>query len=111
VCERTFAHICDTGGIRRTWLRGFEKVSKRYSIAAAAHNLGRMLRTLLGIGKPRALQGEVGLASLARLVIEPVIATMSRRVHFLSRVLFPSEQDHPFRRCDDWPAGTRSQPV
>ena len=28
--ERTFAHLCDTGGTRRTWLRGIEKVRKRY---------------------------------------------------------------------------------
>ena len=28
--ERSFAHLCDTGGGRRTWLRGLEKVHKRY---------------------------------------------------------------------------------
>ena len=32
-------------------------VTKRYLIAAAAHNLGRILRRLTGVGKPRALQG------------------------------------------------------
>ena len=36
--ERTFAHVCDTGGMRRSWLRGVEDVSKRYTIATAAHN-------------------------------------------------------------------------
>jgi transposase len=41
-CERTFAHICDTGGMRRSWLRGLANVTKRYLIATAAHNLGRM---------------------------------------------------------------------
>jgi hypothetical protein len=30
VVERTFAHICDTGGARRSWLRGLVNVSKRY---------------------------------------------------------------------------------
>ncbi len=53
--ERTFAHLCDTGGARRTWLRGLEKVHKRYLMAAMAHNLGRILRALLGAGKPRHL--------------------------------------------------------
>jgi transposase len=67
-CERTFAHICETGGMRRTWLRGLEDVTKRYRIAAAAHNLGRILRKLFGVGKPRALQGEVGLSALAQLL-------------------------------------------
>jgi transposase len=68
LCERTFAHICDSGGMRRTWLREMVNVSKRYLIAAAAHNLGRILRKLLGIGKPKSLQGEGGLAALACLL-------------------------------------------
>jgi transposase len=70
VVERTFAHVCDTGGARRSWLRGLVNVSKRYLIAAAAHNLGRIMRLLSGIGKPKALQGEGGLAALARLIAE-----------------------------------------
>jgi len=52
--ERSFAHVCDTGGGRRSWLRGLENVRKRHLIAAAAHNLGLILRKLLGAGKPRA---------------------------------------------------------
>ncbi|HXD86058.1 MAG TPA: transposase, partial [Urbifossiella sp.] len=63
VVERTFAHICETGGSRRSHLRGLENVTKRYLIAAAAHNLGRILRRLTGIGKPRALQGGGGRAA------------------------------------------------
>ena len=51
--ERSFAHLCDTGGSRRTWLRGIEKVHKRYLSAAMAHNLGRIMRSLIGAGKPR----------------------------------------------------------
>jgi transposase len=68
-CERTFAHVCDTGGARRSWLHGIVNVTKRYLIAAAAHNLGRILRKLFGIGKPRALQGLAGLAALVQLLI------------------------------------------
>jgi transposase len=59
--ERTFAHVCETGGARRTWLRGIDKVRKRYLLAAAAHNLGRMMRELFGMGTPRGLQGAAGL--------------------------------------------------
>jgi transposase len=55
VVERTFAHICDTGGARRSWLRGLVDVGKRYLMAAAAHNLGRLMRLLSGIGKPKSL--------------------------------------------------------
>jgi hypothetical protein len=60
VVERTFAHVCETGGARRTHLRGLVDVTKRYRIAAAAHNLGRILRRLTGVGKPRTLQGAAG---------------------------------------------------
>src|SRR5690606_24206687 len=38
--ERSFAHVCETGGARRTWLRGLEKINKRYQIHTAARNLG-----------------------------------------------------------------------
>lgn len=81
VCERTFAHICDTGGARRSWLRGLANVSKRYLIAAAAHNLGRILRRLLGIGKPRALQGEGGLAAIVQLTIVWLSGLLMRLCH------------------------------
>ena len=60
-CERTFAHVCDTGGMRRSWLKKVVNVSKRYLIAAAAHNLGRILRKLFGVGKPRTLQDRAAL--------------------------------------------------
>jgi hypothetical protein len=55
--ERSFAHICETGGARRTWLRGLEQVNKRYKMVTAARNLGLIMRKLFGIGKPRCLQG------------------------------------------------------
>ena len=54
--ERSFAHVCETGGARRTWLAGLEKINKRYLIVAAARNLGLLMLNLFGIGKPRTLQ-------------------------------------------------------
>jgi transposase len=54
--ERSFAHVCETGGARRTWLRGLEKVKKRYLLSAVAHNLGVLMRAIFGIGAPRGLQ-------------------------------------------------------
>ena len=69
VVERSFAHVCETGGSRRTHLRGLANVTKRYLIAVAAHNLGRILRRLTGVGKPKGLQGAAaGLAGLASLL-------------------------------------------
>jgi hypothetical protein len=54
LCERTFAHVLDRGGMRRTWLRGRDNVAKRYLIHVAGHNLGLLMRALLGAGTPRA---------------------------------------------------------
>ena len=67
--ERTFAHLCDTGGARRTWLRGLEKVHKRYMSAAMAYNLGRIMRSLLGAGKPRHLAVLAERRRLAQLAM------------------------------------------
>ena len=64
--ERSFAHVCDTGGARRSWLHGIEKVQERYLIAAVARNLGLVMRKLFGIGTPRGLQAEGGLVTLVR---------------------------------------------
>jgi hypothetical protein len=55
--ERTFAHVCETGGARRSWLRGLVDVSKRYLMQVAGHNLGILMRRLFGVGTPRSLQG------------------------------------------------------
>jgi hypothetical protein len=55
--ERTFAHVCETGGARRSWLRGLLAVSKRYLLQVAGHNLGVIMRRLSGKGTPRSLQG------------------------------------------------------
>jgi transposase len=53
--ERSFAHTCNTGGARRSHLRGLNPIRKRYSIHAAARNLGLVLRKLCGAGTPRGL--------------------------------------------------------
>jgi transposase len=55
--ERPFAHHYDTGGMRRTHLRTHPKILKRLLIHSAGFNLGLLMRTLFGVGKPRALQG------------------------------------------------------
>jgi len=57
--ERSFAHLYDTGGMRRTHLRGHENILKRLLIHAGGFNLGLMVRSLLGIGTPRGFQGRL----------------------------------------------------
>jgi len=65
--ERSFAHVCETGGARRSWLHGIEKVQKRYLIAAVARNLGLVMRKVFGIGTPKGLQAAGGLVCSACL--------------------------------------------
>jgi len=69
--ERSFAHIYDTGCMRRTHLRGRDNILKRLLIHAAAFNIALLVRKLHGIGKPRTLQGAAAelLRTLLRLWI------------------------------------------
>ncbi len=53
IVERSFAHILDRGGMRRTWLRGRENVQKRYLLHVAGHNLSLLMRQVIGAGTPR----------------------------------------------------------
>jgi len=55
--ERTFAHLYETGGMRRVHLRGRDNILKRLVVHGAAFNLSLILRKTLGVGKPRRLQG------------------------------------------------------
>jgi transposase len=54
--ERSFAHCYDTGGMRRTHLRGHQNILKRLLIHVGAFNLSLIFRSLLGAGTPRELR-------------------------------------------------------
>src|SRR2546427_3688967 len=68
--ERSFAHLYDTGGMRRTHLRGHENILKRLLIHAGGFNLGLVMRRLIGVGTPRGLQGRLTavLGALSALI-------------------------------------------
>ena len=55
--ERPFAHLYETGGMRRVYLRGHTNIRKRLLIQTGGCNLGLLMRTLFGVGTPRSLQG------------------------------------------------------
>jgi transposase len=55
--ERPFAHLYETGGMRRVYLRGHSNIRKRLLIHTGGFNLGLLMRTLFGVGTPRSLQG------------------------------------------------------
>ena len=54
--ERSFAHCYETGGMRRTHLRGRENILKRQLIHVCAFNLSLIFRLTLGAGTPRELR-------------------------------------------------------
>ena len=45
--------------MRRTHLRGHANILKRLLVQTGACNLGLLMRTLLGVGTPRGLQGRL----------------------------------------------------
>ena len=90
--ERSFAHLYDTGGMRRTHLRGHTNILKRLLIHAGGFNLGLVMRHLIGSGTPRGLQDHLASVVAALLVFlgaprrwlaaisawQPLIAAASR---------------------------------
>jgi transposase len=55
--ERSMAHLYETGGMRRVHLKGRDNILKRLLVHAAGFNLALIMRKLIGVGKPRRLQG------------------------------------------------------
>lgn len=84
--ERSFAHVCETGGARRTWLRSLEKVRKRYLMSGMARNLGLVMRHLFGVGTARSLQPEGGGSCLAYIHYITVVRVWKRRLAVSIRV-------------------------
>lgn len=88
--ERPFAHLYETGRLRRVHLRGHRNILKRVLLHAAALNLGLLMRTLVGVGTPRSLQGRVvalvsTIRSLIRLLASVWEATWTLRHTVRSR--------------------------
>ena len=54
IVERVFAHLLETGGLRRIHLRGRENIQKRYLVHVLAYNLSVLMRTIIGVGSPRS---------------------------------------------------------
>jgi len=78
--ERSFAHLYNTGGMRRTHLRGHQNILKRLLIHAGGFNLGLLVRSILGVGTPRGLQGR--LAAVIATVLALVAAAQRRFTPF-----------------------------
>jgi len=93
--ERGFAHLLETGAMRRAHARGQANILKRMLVHAAAHNLGLLMRARHGVGTPRSLQGLAGASgALARQAATAVYLSIScglgRLVGFIKRILGPA---------------------
>ena len=76
--ERSFAHCYETGGMRRTHLRGHRNILKRLLVHIAGFNLSLVMRRRFGIGKPRLLQGlAVALARLLSSILQRMLPLWS----------------------------------
>jgi transposase len=72
--ERPNAHLYETGGMRRTHLRGHRNILKRLLVHVSEYNLGLLMRTMFGIGTPRSLQGRVAAAIAALVALWSLVA-------------------------------------
>lgn len=71
--ERSFAHMYETGGMRRTHLRFHDNIIKRLLIHAGAFNLSLVIRKRWGCGTPRGLQGSIAALVLSLQSALPAI--------------------------------------
>ena len=86
VAERSFAHAYETGGMRRTHLRGHKNIYKRLCIHGVAFNLGRVMRKLIGRGTPRGFHGRL---SGLRAIAHRINGIFSRRPGYLPFSSYP----------------------
>ena len=81
--ERSFAHVYDTGGLRRTHLRGHQNILKRLLVHAGAFNLGLLMRQAFGRGTPRGWQGRrfgIGPLEIAFAIVVARVWTAAMRL-------------------------------
>jgi transposase len=89
-CERTFAHVCETGGGRRAWVRGQTNVSKTHTLKCAAYNLGLLLRKVWGYCKPRNAKAAGAALFWSALLLWTILSaiviwgTTPPKVHWLA---------------------------
>ena len=93
--ERSMAHLYETGGMRRVHLKGRTNILKRLLVQASGFNLALIMRKLVGVGKPRRLQGVFAcLFAGISAFLDLCAVSFSQRLQFLpprreTEVTFP----------------------
>jgi transposase len=97
--ERPFAHLYETGGMRRVYLRGHSNIRKLLLIHTAGFNLGLLMRQPIGVGTPRDLQGRlIAVVTTLSVLIRPLwdlVGGHGRPVGHVSPI-----ERHPIAKCD-----------
>ena len=86
----------ETGGMRRTHLRGHNNILKRLIVHAGAFNPGMLMRRQLGVGTPRGLQDR-GIVIFAAQMLSVIAPTVVRGPGEPFRSRFSKRQPN---RCD-----------
>ena len=101
--ERSFAHLYDTGGMRRTHPRGYQNILKRLVVHAGAFNLSLIMRQKLGVGTPRGLQDRgiiTFVLQMLALIAETVIAGFGESLRSQSSNRQSNRCDFSCQGCD-----------
>ncbi|MBK9249133.1 MAG: transposase [Ignavibacteria bacterium] len=83
--ERSFAHVLDCGGQRKTTLRGVEDIRKRYLVATACFNLSLLMRTLFGLGTPKQF---LLFLNFVRMVVYACYYAVKKQISSFSSMTF-----------------------
>jgi transposase len=103
LCERSFAHCYETGAMRRMYVRGEDNVFKRVLVQVAAFNIGLLLRTLSGWGKPRQPQGRLNPLQVLLFAVIAVCDVCRGVWDWLGR--FGSQLFRELSSTTDWRVG------
>ncbi len=96
--ERPFAHLYETGGMRRLYLRGHANILKRVLIHAGGLNLGLLMRHLTGVGTPRSLQGRAVALVMVTWSLIRLPETLRKTIWMPFRPIIPLVDLHVSRR-------------
>src|SRR4026207_1438610 len=78
--ERPFAHLYETGGMRRVYLRGHTNILKRLMIHDCGLHFGPLMRQMPGGGTRRAVAGRLGAGVAARLTLIGSLRELATRI-------------------------------
>ncbi len=93
--ERSFAHMYETGGMRRVHLRGRDNILKRLLVQGAAFNLSLVLRKAFGVGKPRQLQSSTTAIVALFLGVVSAVSKLWRVAPTFPTATISKDGDHP----------------